>query len=196
MPRSPRPGCERVLSIAAGVTLGRLRGTSGRRHPRRAGDAEHARAGRSGGGGHRRRRNATDDDLAWAESILAAVGTVVRLPEHLLDAVTGLSGSGPAYVFLVAEALIEAGVLVGLPRDVERGAGHADVARRLPAVDRDRRYARGLAGHGDEPRRNHRRRPASARVGRRPGRVPRRRQRGNRAFEGARPGLIAPHLRP
>jgi len=61
--------------------------------------------------------SATDDDLAWAESILAAVGTVVRLPEHLLDAVTGLSGSGPAYVFLVAEALIEAGVLVGLPRD-------------------------------------------------------------------------------
>jgi pyrroline-5-carboxylate reductase len=60
---------------------------------------------------------ADDDDLVWAENILGAVGQVVRVPEKLLDAVTGLSGSGPAYVFLVAEALIEAGVLVGLPRD-------------------------------------------------------------------------------
>ena len=57
-------------------------------------------------------------DLAWAEDVLGAVGIVVRVPEALLDAVTGLSGSGPAYVFLVAEALIEASVLVGLPRDV------------------------------------------------------------------------------
>lgn len=61
---------------------------------------------------------ATDDDLAWAEGILGAVGTVVRVGEDQLDAVTGLSGSGPAYVFLVAEALIDAGVLEGLTRPV------------------------------------------------------------------------------
>src|SRR5205809_173722 len=64
---------------------------------------------------------AGDEDLAWAQGILEAVGTVARVPEALLDAVTGLSGSGPAYVFLVAEALIEGGVLAGLPRDVSVG---------------------------------------------------------------------------
>jgi pyrroline-5-carboxylate reductase len=59
-------------------------------------------------------------DLEWAEDVLSAVGRVLRLPERHLDAVTAVSGSGPAYVFLVAEAMIEAGVLSGLPRDVSR----------------------------------------------------------------------------
>lgn len=54
------------------------------------------------------------DDLAWAEAILGAVGLVVRVDESQLDAVTALSGSGPAYLFLVAEALTAAGVAVGL----------------------------------------------------------------------------------
>lgn len=62
--------------------------------------------------------NATAADLGWAESVLGAVGTVVRVPERLLDVVTALSGSGPAYVFLVIESLVEAGVLAGLPRDL------------------------------------------------------------------------------
>jgi pyrroline-5-carboxylate reductase len=59
---------------------------------------------------------ADDADLEWAEGILGAVGIVVRVPESQLDAVTGLAGSGPAYLFLVAEALTEAGVLAGLSR--------------------------------------------------------------------------------
>lgn len=61
---------------------------------------------------------ATADDLAWAESILATVGIVVRVDESQLDAVTALSGSGPAYLFLVAEALIDAATNAGLPNDV------------------------------------------------------------------------------
>jgi len=56
----------------------------------------------------------SDDDLGWAESILSAVGTVDRLPEPLLDAFTGVAGSGPAYIFLVAEALTDAFVAEGV----------------------------------------------------------------------------------
>ncbi|HEX4015694.1 MAG TPA: pyrroline-5-carboxylate reductase [Frankiaceae bacterium] len=62
--------------------------------------------------------HAGPDDLARAEELLVAVGKVVRLPEAQLDAVTALSGSGPAYVFLLAEAMIDAGVLIGLARPV------------------------------------------------------------------------------
>jgi len=54
--------------------------------------------------------------LEEAESLLRAVGRVVRLDEKHLDAVTAISGSGPAYLFYVAEAMIEAGVFLGLPR--------------------------------------------------------------------------------
>lgn len=59
-------------------------------------------------------RAAGPDDCAWAEGILAAVGVAVRVTEEELDAVTGLSGSGPAYVFHLAEALIAAGIAEGL----------------------------------------------------------------------------------
>lgn len=54
-------------------------------------------------------------DLARAEAVLGAVGRVVRVPESLMDAVTALSGSGPAYVYLFIEALTDAGLREGLP---------------------------------------------------------------------------------
>ncbi len=114
-------GAQRVLSIAAGVSVAQLEAAAGPgvavvrsmpNTPALVGQGAAAIAGSP---------SASDDDMAWAEGILSAVGTVVRVPEYQLDAVTGLAGSGPAYVFLIAEALIDAGVLAGLPRPVAEG---------------------------------------------------------------------------
>lgn len=110
-------GTERVVSIAAGVRLARLESWLGdgvpvvRAMPNTPALVGAGAAAVAGG------RWASDADLEWAEGVLQAVGVVERVAEPLLDAVTGLSGSGPAYVFLVAEALIEAGVHAGLSRD-------------------------------------------------------------------------------
>ena len=62
--------------------------------------------------------SADDAHLALAEEALLHVGSVVRVPEEYMDAVTAVSGSGPAYFALLAEAMIEAGILLGLGRDV------------------------------------------------------------------------------
>ncbi|MGZ4672599.1 MAG: pyrroline-5-carboxylate reductase [Ilumatobacteraceae bacterium] len=111
-------GARRVLSIAAGVSIDALQLACGsdvavvRSIPNTPALLGKGAAAMCGG------TFAGDEDLAWAESILGCVGTVVRVPEALLDAVTGLTGSGPAYLFLVAEALIDAGVLAGLTRPV------------------------------------------------------------------------------
>jgi pyrroline-5-carboxylate reductase len=111
-------GVRRLLSIAAGVGTARIEDWAGP-------DVAVVRAMpntpalvRQGASAVAAGTTASEDDVAWAEDILRAVGTVVRVKETDLDAVTGLSGSGPAYVFLVAEALIDAGVLVGLSRPV------------------------------------------------------------------------------
>jgi pyrroline-5-carboxylate reductase len=66
-------------------------------------------------------RKSEEQDLDTAREIFSNVGAVVIVPEKLMDAVTGLSGSGPAYVFTFMEALADAGVKNGLPRDVATG---------------------------------------------------------------------------
>jgi len=111
-------GINRILSVVAGLPSARLEAVLNpgavvvRAMPNTPALIGAGVAGLSGGS------QATSKDLDWAEGILSAVGTVVRLPERQLDAVTGVSGSGPAYVFLMAEAMIEAGVAAGLPREV------------------------------------------------------------------------------
>jgi pyrroline-5-carboxylate reductase len=61
--------------------------------------------------------HADDEHLALAEDVLSHVGRVVQVPERYMDAVTAVSGSGPAYFALLAEAMIEAGILLGLSRE-------------------------------------------------------------------------------
>jgi pyrroline-5-carboxylate reductase len=62
--------------------------------------------------------HASDADVTLAEEALAHLGRVVRVPESAMDAVTAVSGSGPAYFALLAEAMIEAGLLLGLSREI------------------------------------------------------------------------------
>ena len=107
-----------VISIAAGVPIAALeRRLTGPARIVRAMPNTPALVGKSAtalsAGEH-----ATEADLALATQIFDAVGITTVVDEPLLDAVTGLSGSGPAYVFLVIEALCDAGVKVGLSRHV------------------------------------------------------------------------------
>jgi pyrroline-5-carboxylate reductase len=106
-----------VVSVAAGVTLEGLEGrlTDRARVVRAMPNTPamvQAGATAIAGGTH-----ASEDDLRVARELFEAVGRVVVLDEGLLDAVTGLSGSGPAYVMLIIDALADGGVKVGLHRD-------------------------------------------------------------------------------
>jgi pyrroline-5-carboxylate reductase len=107
-----------VISVAAGITTATIQDTIDGEVPvvrvmtNTPVQVDEAMSVLSGG------THAKERDLAVAEEILEHVGQVIRMDEGHLDAVTALSGSGPAYFFLLAEAMIDAGILLGLPRDV------------------------------------------------------------------------------
>lgn len=117
-----------VISIAAGVSLATIEGKMPaglgviRAMPNLLATVGAAATALAGG------THATEAQLARAEAIFRAVGSVVRVEEKLLNAVTAVSGSGPAYVCLVIEAMADAGVRSGLPRDVAQQLAAQTVA--------------------------------------------------------------------
>jgi len=106
-----------VISIAAGVSLAMLEERLGTGRVMRVMPNTTALVG-AGASAYCPGPDATDDDAALAETMLDAVGVCVRVEEKLMDAVTGLSGSGPAYVYVAIEALSDGGVRMGLPRSI------------------------------------------------------------------------------
>lgn len=104
-----------VISIAAGVTLATLAEAAPKARLIRAMPNTPAMIGK-GAAAFSPGPGANAEDAAHARALLGSVGLAVEVPERLLDAVTGLSGSGPAYVYLMIEALADGGVRCGLPR--------------------------------------------------------------------------------
>ena len=107
-----------LISIAAGVTLAKLEnGLSANARVIRVMPNTPALVG-EGASAFALGKNATAADGELAKKLLSAVGVALLVKENLLDAVTGLSGSGPAYVYQFIEALSDGGVAAGLPRDI------------------------------------------------------------------------------
>ncbi len=134
-----------LVSVAAGVSLVRLSRWFGTERVIRVMPNTPCLVGR-GAAGYALGAGATEEDSEVVRALLEAVGIAFRLEEPQLDAVTGLSGSGPAYVYLLIEALSDGGVRVGLPRSVAsalavqtvRGAAELVLARgEHPAVLKD-----------------------------------------------------------
>jgi pyrroline-5-carboxylate reductase len=107
-----------VLSIAAAIPTSLIEGhllarvPVVRAMPNTPSTVHEGIAGVAGGA------HAAEEHLAAASEVLSHLGRVVRVPESQMDAVTAVSGSGPAYFALLAEAMIEAGILLGLSREI------------------------------------------------------------------------------
>lgn len=107
-----------LLSIVAGLTIPKLEAAGGSRFRVIRAMPNTPALVLQGASGFALGSNATEQDAEIARRVFESVGVAVQVKEELLDAVTGLSGSGPAYVYMIVEALADGGVLMGLPRDL------------------------------------------------------------------------------
>ncbi len=107
-----------IISVAAGMTLDSIASATG--HP----DCPVIRCMPNtpslvgcGASGYAASESTTSEQIEFADALLSSVGIAERVPENLINAVTGVSGSGPAYIYLIIEALADGGVKNGLPRE-------------------------------------------------------------------------------
>lgn len=134
-----------VVSILAGTTLAQLTNGLQTQRVARVMPNTPCLVGK-GASGYACASGCSSQDIEQVGKLLESVGLAFLLPEHLLDAVTGLSGSGPAYAYLIIEALSDGGVLSGLPRNVATalaaqtvlGAAEMVLAGEHPGVLKDR----------------------------------------------------------
>lgn len=112
-------GCQQhlLISIAAGYSLSRLQTLLGSERLVRVMPNTPAQIG-AGAAGISAASGASEADIGFVEQLMSAVGLSVRVPDALMHAVTALSGSGPAYVYLMIDALSDGGVAQGLPREL------------------------------------------------------------------------------
>ena len=149
-----------VISVAAGVSIAVLReGLGAERRIIRVMPNTPALLG-EGASAYAIGPGVSADDESLVRSFLESVGRVVRVPEVQLDAVTGLSGSGPAFVYLIIEALSDGGVRVGLPRETATLLAAQTVLGAARMVLETGLHPGVLEGPGGQPRRYDHRRAA------------------------------------
>ena len=162
-----------VVSIAAGVSIATLEaGLGPDRRIVRVMPNTPALVG-EGASGYCLGTHTRESDEATVRTCLDSVGRAHRVPESLLDAVTGLSGSGPAFVYVMIEALSDGGVRVGLPRDMATALAAQTVLGAAKMVLETGLHTGRAQGPGDQPRRDDHRRPARAGARRPPRRLDR-----------------------
>ncbi len=140
-----------LLSIVAGLPLAKLEAAAGEGFRIIRVMPNTPALSLQGASGFSLGSRATEADSATAQQIFGSVGIAAQVQEELLDAVTGLSGSGPAYVYTIIEALADGGVLMGLPRALSLRLAAQTVAGAAAMVLNDTRHPAALRDEVTSP---------------------------------------------